>query len=133
MYSLRQLSEDDYSVLCEWWKWHRFPAPPQDCLPDNGKCGIMLMKDGVNICAGFLYFTNSKMCWLEFIISNPQYRQPDRKDAIRQLIEELGGLASRKGFKAVFTSVKNPSLIHHYQACGYSSSGNNTTEMVKIV
>lgn len=131
MYSVRVLTEEDYPVLCRWWSWFRFPPPPQDCLPGNGTSGIMVMKDGVNICAGFIYFTNSKLCWLEFIVSNPDYREKDRVEAIQFLINELAGIAQRKGFKGVFSSIKNKNLIKHYEACNFQKN-ENTTEFVKV-
>ena len=132
MFKVRPLTEEDYTVLCEWWKWFRFPAPPQECLPNNGLGGIMVSRDGTDIVAGFLYFTNSKMCWLEFIVSNPQYRDKDRTEAIRLLIDELTGIAQRKGYKVVFSSVKKEGLVNHYEACGYSKNS-GTFEMVKIL
>lgn len=136
MFSLRSIKTEDYPMLCRWWSWFRFPAPPIECLPSNGENslgGAIVMNGKTEICAGFLYFTNSKMCWLEFIVSNPDYREKDRKEAIQYLIYELSEIAKRKGFKVVFTSVKHPSLIKHYSDCGYSNSGSNTTEMVKLL
>lgn len=62
MFSARVLKEEDYTELISWWKFWRFPAPAQEMLPNNGTCGIMLSKEGINICAGFIYYTNSKMC-----------------------------------------------------------------------
>lgn len=130
MYNIRLTTQEDYETLCGWWKFWRFPAPPQDCLPNNGEGGVMILKDDIPVCAGFLYMTNSKLCWIEYIVSNPQYKEKDRKEVIRLLIHEISGLAQRKGFKAIFTSVKNQPLIKHYEACGYIFGSNNTTEMI---
>lgn len=127
------LTDEDYLVLCRWWSWFRFPAPDKDCLPEDGKGGVMVMKNGVNICAGFLYLTNSKLSWLEFIVSNNEYREKDRTDAIQFLIYELTDLAKRQGYRGVFTSVKNQNLIKHYEACGYVNNGKGTIEMVKVL
>lgn len=133
MYSARLLNEGDYDELCRWWQWFRFPVIPKECLPENGCGGIMISKDGIDICAGFLYYTNSAMCWIEFIVSNPDYKSKDRGEAIRILIDELSADAKRNGFECIFTSVKNQSLIKHYEACGYRKKYNNTTEMIKIL
>ena len=132
MFDIRPLREDDYPQLCDWWKWFRFPAPPQDCLPANGLGGVMVSKAGLDLCAGFLYFTNSKMCWLEFIVSNPEYRDKNRHEAIRLLIDELAGVAQRKGCKAIFSSIKRKSLVGHYEACGFAKN-EGTFEMVKLL
>ena len=130
MFKIRILTEADYITLVEWWKWFRFPAPEKEFLPNNGTGGIMVEKDGVEICAGFIYFTNSKFSLLEYVVSNPDYRDIDRNDAVQLLVSELTELARRKGFKAVFSSLKHENLMKNYEACGYSRGSNNTTEMI---
>jgi hypothetical protein len=129
MFGIRELTENDYDMLLDWWKWFRFPAPPKVCLPDNGTGGIMVMKEGVPVCAGFVYYTNSRMCWIEYIVSNPEYKNKDRKEAIRFLIKELCKMAKEQGFLAAFTSVKNQNLINHYADCGFAKGG-KAEEMV---
>lgn len=134
MYSIRKLTEEDYPTLCEYWKFWRFPVPLQVCLPDNGTCGAMVMKDGVNIVAGFIYFTNSTMAWIEFIVSNPGVKdKKERKEAIRYLIAELCGIAKQEGYLLAYTSIKHPNLIHHYEACGFATGSKGTVEMIKIL
>lgn len=133
MFKIRFLEENDYQELLSWWSFWRFPAPARETLPDNGLCGIVIYKEGINICAGFLYFTNSKICWLEFIVSNPEYRSKDRTEAIQILINELSEIAKEKGFKVMFTTLKNPNLIKHYEKCGYSMGSTGTCEMVKVL
>ena len=133
MFDIRLLTEADYPQLVEWWKWHRFPPPAQEMLPDNGTCGIMLSKNGVNVCVGFVYFTNSKMCWIEFIVSNPNYRESDRKESIKVLINSLSELANQHGFKVAYTNLKNTSLVNHFADCGYVAGSKETTEMIKFL
>ncbi len=133
MFDKRLLTESDYDQLVEWWKWHRFTPPLKEMLPDNGTCGIMLSKNGVNIIAGFLYFTNSKMCWIEFIVSNPDYREPDRKKAKQHLIDNLCDLAKQHGFMVAYTNLKNASLIKDFDACNFIQGSKETIEMIKIL
>lgn len=131
MFQSRILIDDDYSTLVDWWKQFRFPPVAQEMLPNNGLGGIIVSKDGIDICAGFLYTTNSKLAWIEFIVSNFEYKSPDRKDAIKHLINDLCAIAKDLGFKAVFTSVKNQSLIKHFEHNGFIQS--KATEMVKLL
>ena len=130
MFKIRLLTDDDYPKLVSFWNFWRFPAPPKDYLPDNGKGGLMVHKDGVDICAGFLFFTNSKIAWSEFIVSNHEYRDNDRKEAICFLINELTNIAKEKGFKIIFTSVKNENLINRFKECGYVIGSENTKELI---
>jgi hypothetical protein len=129
----RWLNDYDYDTLVEWWMWFRFPPPPKSTLPDNGKCGVMVTKDGVEVCAGFLYFTNSNMCWMEYIVSNPNVKDKNtRNDCIKFLIDKLSDLAEMNGFTVVYTSTKNENLINKYLDCGFFKGSENCTEMIKI-
>lgn len=130
MYKIRVLNDEDYSTLKKWWKFWRFPSPPKEYLPEEGKGGIMLTKNGVEVCAGFIFFTNSKMAWVEFIVSNPYYREDDRSELIQSIIIEIAEIIKNKGYKVIFTSVKNESLINHFESVGFMKSANNTTEMI---
>lgn len=130
MFKIRLLTDNDFTTLINWWNFWRFPAPKKELLPDNGCGGIMVYKDDVEICAGYLFFTNSKMAWIEFIVSNPNYKQKDRKEAINFLINELGQIAKSKGYEVLFTSVKNENLIKRFKECNYIIGSKNTTEMI---
>jgi len=131
-FDIRLLNNSDYDILVSWWKFWRFPAPPSDFLPENGTGGLMLSKGGIDIVCGFLYFTNSKIMWLEYIVSNPQYREKDRAEAIETLILELCEIGRNKGYKCVFTSVKNPSLIKRFSAVGFVGGSTKSVEMVLV-
>jgi hypothetical protein len=104
----RYIEQSDYETLVDWWKFWKFPAPPIEMLPDSG---VIVNKNGVDICAGFIYFTNSKTCWIEFIVSNPNVRQKeDRRDAIISLIDILCSIGKNNGYTIAYTSLKNESL-----------------------
>jgi N-acetylglutamate synthase-like GNAT family acetyltransferase len=131
--NVRLLREGDYEEMISWWRFFRFPAPAKEFLPENGKGGLMVEKEGVSICAGFIYFTNSKIAWLEFIVSNPEYRNKDRKEAIQIVITELCQIAKQKGFRAVFTSVKHQGLVNHFEKCGFNNDAHKSNEMTIIL
>ena len=75
-FTIRLLEDGDYeNTLVKWWNDWKWDAPAKDFLPQEGRGGIMVSKDDVDICAGFLYFTNSKAAWCEFIVSNKDYKE----------------------------------------------------------
>lgn len=130
---VRYLDDRDYDVLASWWKDWRWTPPPKDMLPQNGRGGLMITKDGEDICAGFIYFTNSSTAWVEFIISNFQYKNKEgRKEAILLLIQALSEVAKDNNCKYIYTSLKNEQLINHYAACGFEKGSTGCTEMIKI-
>lgn len=129
---VRFLNDDDYKKLSSWWKDWRWTPPPADMLPDNAKGGVMVYKDGVDICAGFIYFTNSKTAWIEFIVSDFHYRENDRREALEFLVNVLIELA-KENSKYIYASLKSKSLIDIYANCGFQKGDRNCQEMVKIL
>lgn len=133
IWKARLLEPKDYEVLVDWWKTWRFTPPPRQFLPDNGTCGVMLEDStGRQYCAGFLYFTNSKAAWLEFIVSNPEIRNKSiRKEMLTQLIDNLGQFALGNEVEWLFSSVKNKSLIERFTDAGFTTGSKGTVEMIK--
>lgn len=132
--NIRYLNENDYdTTLCKWWSDWRWTPPSRDMLPENGSGGIMVHKNGVDICAGFIFLTNSKAAWVEFIVSNFDYKEKDRSEAITMVINTLTIIAKEKGYKFIYTSLKNKSLIQKYEMCGYIMADSNCQEMIKVL
>jgi hypothetical protein len=135
MLEVRVLADDDYDrYLIKWWKDWRFPAPPKDFLPGDGNGGIMICKDGLPIVAGFIYLTNSKVAWSEFIVSNFEVKDKIlREEAILFCISELTRIAHECGAKYVYSVVKNQNLKKHYQKIGYQEGSQKVDEVVLII
>ena len=93
----------------------------------------MVSKDGVGICAGYIYFTNSKAVWIEFIVSNIEYKELDRKDAIKFLIDTLSEYGKENGAKYAYVSLRNEALINKYMECGFQKGSVGCTELVKVL
>jgi hypothetical protein len=133
MFTLRPLNELDYdNILLGWWEDWGWVAPMKDMLPQDGIGGVIVYDEDEPVCAGFLYMTNSKMAWVEWVISNKNYRKkPQRKKAIVYLIETLTNIAKNNGATFAYTVVKNRSLSAIYEQIGYIDGDNNIKEMIK--
>lgn len=129
---VRWINQNDYEQFLRWWKWFRFPAPSIEFLPENGLGGLVVSKDDMDICAGFLYLTNSKIAWIEYIVSNPDYRSKDRTDALKILIQELVLIGIERGYECFYTTVKNLNLINHFKDVGFLEGTSGSTEMIYI-
>jgi hypothetical protein len=127
----RFVTYNDYGMLCEWWSFWRFTAPPADCLPQTG---IMVFDGEIPVCAGFLYKTNSAMCWIEFIVSNPNVKdKPLRRQSISYLISSLCEIGKQMGYRIGYASLKNHSLINDYVKNDFQIGSQNCVELVKIL
>lgn len=131
--NIRKLNSTDYDdILVQWWKDWRWEPPSRDFLPENGEGGFIVYDGDTPICAGFNYLTNSKAGWCEFVISNFNYKEKDkRKQALYLLINTINEVLRIQGCKYVFTSVKNKQLINIYKELGYIIGSSNCTEMIK--
>ncbi len=105
----------------------------KDFLPDNATGGLMVYDGEVPVCAGFLYETNSSTAWIEWIISNKQYRGSRRKTAISLLLANLEELARDKGFSFIFANNNNRHLIGHYVNNGFMKGQTDSTELIKVI
>ena len=131
---LRTLTEQDWNTLCNWWDaWPKWVNPPKSFLPDNGKGGFMVEKDGKPICAGFIYLTNSDAVLLEWIVSDPEYRENDRKDALELLITGAEAACKEIGKKHMFTIGRNRHLIDTHKKLGWSVDPDPSHEIIKKI
>ncbi len=132
---IRELNDTDYDeILVGWWSQWGWTAPQRDFLPNNGKGGIIVYDDETPVCAGFMYLTNSKVAWVDWIISNKEYtKKPQRKDAIKLLVSALTEICKNTGSKYSYALIKNESLIGTYEELGYIKGDSYTGEMIKVL
>jgi hypothetical protein len=128
---VRNLNKDDYSYIAKWWKWWRWKVIPKEMLPEKGLSGLMVEKNGVRIVSGFIYMTNSTAALLEFIVSNPDYREKDRKHAIELLIDTAEEFCKELGCDHMFSIGRNKHLIETHKKLGWSVDKNPSYEIMK--
>lgn len=132
---IRELNDTDYEdILVGWWKDWGWQPPQKDFLPDDGKGGIIVYDDDVPICAGYMYLTNSRVGWVDWIISNRNYTNKElRKNAISLLVSRLTDICGLIGCKYIYALIKNESLINTYESLGYIKGDSYTSEMIKVL
>lgn len=133
--TIRSLTNNDYDdILTKWWEQWEWTAPTREFLPDNGRGGVIVYDDETPVCAGFLYLTNSKVAWVDWIISNREYKKkPHRKEAIQLLVATLTNICKDYGSKYCYALIKNQSLIDTYKELGYVKGDEYVGEMIKIL
>jgi len=131
--NIRRLKESDWDLLVQWWELWKWPLMPKEYLPDNGIGGLMVEKNNIPIVAGFIYFTNSKGALLEWIVSNPKYKESDRQQAIELLIMGAEEVCKAQGVKYMFTIGRNKSLIETHKKLKWNVDSASSYEIVKII
>ena len=131
--NVRTLELDDFAILQEWWKAWRWPPITKEMLPLNGLGGLMVYNEDMPIAAGFLYLTNSKIAWIEYIISNPKYKKKDRRDSLKLLLNSLEQVAKQQGFTIVFSIGRNKGLMDLHEELGYTIDKTPSHEIIKKI
>jgi hypothetical protein len=118
------VDEKNYNMLVEWWKGHEWPIIPFDSLPKTG----IIVND---IVAGFLYSSDSNVCMLEWIISDPNSDKEKRKESLNILIDKICHIAKDMGFKYCFTFVKNKGLINTLKENSFNKTDEEMIHFVR--
>jgi hypothetical protein len=132
---VRQLNASDYDdILVKWWQGWGWSAPSRDFLPDNGAGGLIVFDGDEPVCAGFIYTMNAKVAWVEWIVSNKEYRKkPTRKEALNLLIFTLTKICENNGAKYIFSNNNNKNLIDRFVDSGFVKGSTNSTELIKVL
>ena len=56
-------------MLGQWWLDHEQDIPDPKILPHDGTGGFIVNIDGTDVVAGYLYFTNASIAYIDFLIS----------------------------------------------------------------
>jgi hypothetical protein len=118
------VNEQNYSMLVEWWKQHNWSPVPLSMLPRTG----FIVND---IVAGFIYSTDSNLCLIEWIISDPKSEKIKRKESLSVLLDTLCMAAKELGFNACFTYTKNKGLIETLQKNNFNETDKEMIHFIR--
>ena len=93
----------------------------------------MVYKRNTLIVAGFIYYTNSKGALLEYVVSNPNYREADRKQAIELLINSVEEVCKANGVKYIFSIGRTKPLIETHRKLGWGIDDKPSNEIIKVI
>ena len=116
--NFRSFKEGDYEICCKWWKWwwkHNGQDPVKRVfLPKDERCFI-IEKNGVPVACYFLFIMEPHIVgWATYLVSNPEYKEKDRRELIKLLIQNVEKEAEKYGILQLFTvcSDRHMSNIH---------------------
>ena len=98
--NIRNIEVKDYEYINKWWEKQLFKPPGTLILPMDGFGGLIVEKEEP-IAAAYIYLTNSKMGYIDNLISNPYYLRKDRFDIILELIQACELVATKSGSRSV--------------------------------
>ena len=102
-YKIRPVTVEDFKYLIEWWKhYDHCDVPTSDLLPNGGLGGLVIEKDNKPIVASFMYLTNSSMGYIDFLVSDPNYKHADKYSMIWDLQETCTENLIRNGCRVIW-------------------------------
>lgn len=110
-------------MVAHWWVGHKWPVLPLAALPASG-----FVVPGV--CAGFLYFTDSEIAILEWVVSNPKASTMEVGRGIKAIVEAAISTALNEGYSMIFSYVKSKGLQKLYERQGFKVTDDNMTHVL---
>lgn len=116
----------DAEMVLQWGKHHDFPLPAEAYLPDIG----FMVED---IACGFLYVTNSKLAWIEWVFANPEKHETERKEAIDRVFKLLEITASQLGYACIFSASSGEFYSKVLKRNDYQETDKNMSHFIKVL
>ena len=105
--NFRSFKEGDYEICCKWWKWwwkhHEGDPPPRALLPKDERCFIIEKNNTLVACYFLFIMEPMTVGWATYLTSNPEYKEKDRRDLIKLLIQNVEKEAEKYGIMQLFT------------------------------
>jgi len=131
----RSFNDKDYTTVFGWWDWWwgKDKGIEREILPHNDYCYI-IEKNDTSIASGFLYADkNAPMGYLTFVVSNPEYKEEDRRVIIEQLITSIEKEAKSQGIKFMFTVCEGAHMKNIHNKLGWTISKAPSYETFKYI
>tara|TARA_R110002074_G_scaffold194553_4_gene360615 strand:+ start:356 stop:808 length:453 start_codon:yes stop_codon:yes gene_type:complete len=118
--NIRPIRVEDYLKLIKWWEYYdHVQVPSSDLLPDGGLGGFAVEKEGRMIAAAYIYLTNSSMGYVDFLVSDPDYKGRDRFDLITQLIEACSEHGIKQGCRIIWAMTTYKGVVSRCEKLGH--------------
>ena len=98
---MRRVIEADLPVIDKWYLSRGMLPPEKHLYPEIG-----FIVD--NVGAGFIYQTDSALCFFDGYISSPASTKDERKEAFDKITLALVRTAKDHGFRQILAYTKNP-------------------------
>ena len=122
--NIRKIELEDYEYINKWWVEQGFQPVSVKVLPMNGLGGLIVEKEKP-IAAAYLYLTNSKMGYIDNLISDPKYVSKDRFDVILELMAACKKMAEDVGCLDMWAITNNKGILKRCKTLGYNVTETN--------
>jgi len=111
-----RFSEEHIPEINSWYCQRGMETLSKHLFPDVG-----FIVRGVG--AGFIYQTDSSLCFLDGYISNPESTKEHRKDSFDKITHALILTAKDHGFRSILAYTQNPEISKRCERFGFGLRG----------
>lgn len=127
--------EDCYKTLEKWWKQHKaFEGNniPYESMP-NRVFTALLKEDGetIELYKVAVYVTDSDMCWIGWITSNPETTLKQRYRALEFLYKHIAFHMYTEGYNVLISKTKQTGLMKALDNTGFLNIEPQTNFYIK--
>lgn len=130
---IKELNDEVYKIMCDWWNSYEFPRIPRKSLPDTT---YIVYKDNIPVIAGSLYLLRSgNLAWVSWVISNPEVRGTVREEGFADLINIIENVAKANGVDLLFTvALRNKTkFLKKYTNNGFTVQTEDVVQLTKVL
>jgi len=118
-----RIDESSLPIFHNWWTSRNNSAFDTEMLPPDG----FIVDD---ICAGWLYLTNSVFSAFAWQVSNPSKSPKMVLQGFEMLVEHIQKYAVAAGRPSIFAYTNHHGLLKLYQKSGFIVGDNNMTHIL---
>lgn len=115
----RPVEVEDRDTINAWYAMRGLPELHEHLFPDVG-----YIVPGVG--AGFIYQTDSSLCFIEGYISNPSSTKAQRKESFDHITNALIRAAKEHGFRSILAYTQNEEIAKRCERFQFQRKGDYT-------
>ena len=120
-----------YKKLTDWWSTHKaFEGNfiPYKSMPNRI---FTVYKNDVDLYSVAVYITDSNMCWIGWITSNPNSKPSDRNKSLEFLYNKISLEMKIQGYDIIISKTKQSGLMRTLKNTGFINIEPKTNFYIK--
>ena len=136
--NFRSFRKGDYEMCIEWWEWwyksFNGKGIQRQLLPKDERCYV-IEKNNIPVACIFLFLSLDMqyLAWITHLVSNPKYKEKDRKQAIEKLLIDVEDFCKSINIKYIFSIGRNKHLMNTHEKLGWHVDEKPSYEIIKNI
>lgn len=120
-----------YDTFIKWSDMHKFPRVNELVLPEN--VFVCYNEDDEAVYSCWFYFTDSKLAWIAFPMSNKEVAYNKRDKGLDFLFKHIIKYAKNKKMHSIITTSSTKEVIHSMSRVGFVEADLNVNQYLKVI